>query len=134
MAAQPSGVQITSPTFVSSAKFLRSHSNPSSKSLKKMLKSIGPRTDPWDILLAIASNGTLCHWSYPSGPSCSVVQLDLNHLTVHLNLSLLVCPWWCYARHCQRLFWSQAKHYLLLCPHPSSYSHNCRCLSSWSSM
>ena len=47
MAAQPSGVSTTPPSFVSSANLLRVHSNSASKSLMKKLNKTGPSTDPW---------------------------------------------------------------------------------------
>ena len=47
MAAQPSSVSTTPPSFVSSANLLRVHSNSSSRSLIKNLNKIGPNTDPW---------------------------------------------------------------------------------------
>ena len=47
MAAQPAGVSTTPPSLVSSANWLRVHSNSSSRSLMKKLNKTGPSTDPW---------------------------------------------------------------------------------------
>ena len=47
MAAQPSGVSATPPSFVSSANLLQVHSIPSSLSLMSKLNKTGPSTDPW---------------------------------------------------------------------------------------
>ena len=52
MAAQPSGVSATSPSFVLSAKLLRVRSVPSSGSLMKKLNKTGPSTDSWGTSLA----------------------------------------------------------------------------------
>ena len=46
MAAQPSGVSATPPSFVSQANLVRVHSIPSSRSLMKMLKKTGHGTEP----------------------------------------------------------------------------------------
>ena len=51
MAAGPSGISTTPPRFVSSENFLREHSAPSSRSIKKMLNRTGPTIDPWCTLL-----------------------------------------------------------------------------------
>jgi len=47
MAAQPSGVSATHPTFVSSANLLRVRFILSSRSLMSKLNKTGPSTDPW---------------------------------------------------------------------------------------
>ena len=51
MASLPSNVQTTPLSLESSANLLRVHSSPSPMSLMKMVKSTGPRTDPWGTTL-----------------------------------------------------------------------------------
>jgi len=51
MTTFPATVSNAPLSLVPSANMLRLHSTPSSMSLIKMLKSIGPKTDPWGTLL-----------------------------------------------------------------------------------
>ncbi|KAK4828728.1 hypothetical protein QYF61_000719 [Mycteria americana] len=51
MAAQPSGISATPPSFVSSVNLLKVHSAPTSRSLMKMLNRTEPSTDSWGTLL-----------------------------------------------------------------------------------
>ena len=52
MAAQPSGVSTTPPSFVSSANLLRVCSVPSSRTSMNKRNKTGPRTEPWGTPLA----------------------------------------------------------------------------------
>ena len=101
----------TAPSFSSSANLLRAHSVPLSRSLMKMLNSIGPHVDFWGECWHhcwLAANWTLYHLSQPSGPSCLASFLS-TLLFTRLTCTLSACLWWCYGRHCQKLYWSRGK-------------------------
>ena len=86
MAALLSGVSAASPSFVSSAQWLRLHSSPSSRSLMKMLNWTGPST-----VTSYSPPAWLCATDHqPLGLAVQLVFNALHCLIIQLILQQLV--------------------------------------------
>lgn len=97
MAAQPSGLSITPPNFISSVNLLEVHSVPSFRSLRKRLNSICSKINPWSTHHTSAWPLTGSQAADHNSLSLSV-QLPFGSFTlsVYLVCTSPVYPWGCY--------------------------------------
>lgn len=100
-AVQPASVWTSSPSFVSSV-LLRVQPGPSSRSLMKMLKHIGPSVEPWGMLLTTVS--CWCHFE------CNISD-SLLHLSSWNFILLSVSMLWQTTLKAQAdNYWSWSRH------------------------
>ena len=128
----PYNVLTTPLSLVSSANLLRVHSMPLSMSLIRMLKSTGPRTDPWGTLLVpglhpdtdpliktlwlCPASQFLIHWTvHPSNPHFSNLERRMWWETMSELQGGVQCqPTNLAVVHCQILF--RVRKYQTCCP------------------
>lgn len=116
MATQSSDTSAIPPGLESAANLLEVHSNPSSRSIRKMLNRIGLTTDLWVTLLVnglqlsvIPLVTTLWIWL-----SSQFSFHSLSPCSAHISTT---CVWGSQERQCEKTYWSPCEQYSLLSPH-----------------